>query len=252
MSEEYRPAGFRLLPTAVKHLLIINAICYLAYYVFEQRGIINLNAICGIYRLQTGMFRPWQPLTYMFMHASFDHLFFNMFALWMFGSVLESHWGARRFLFYYLICGIGAGLLNMFMPGQYCSVGASGAVYGLLLAFGMTFPNVRIYILIWMLVIMALTSLLSLWASPLGALLNDWSLFIFMGIFIYSSMTGRGIVGIKAKWMVVIYVVLELFEGIFRSYDGIAHFAHLAGMLVGLVILLIWKKKGKLYGERGF
>ena len=101
MSEEYRPTGFRLLPTVVKHLLIINAICYLAYYVLAQRGIINLNAICGIYSLQTGEFRPWQPITYMFMHGSFDHLFFNMFSLWMFGATLENVWGSKRFLFYY-------------------------------------------------------------------------------------------------------------------------------------------------------
>ena len=128
MSEEYRPAGFRLLPTVVKHLLIINAICYLAYYVLAQRGIINLNAICGIYSLQTGEFRPWQPITYMFMHGSFDHLFFNMFSLWMFGATLENVWGSKRFLFYYMICGIGAGLINMIVPGYHVSVVAVSQV----------------------------------------------------------------------------------------------------------------------------
>ena len=205
MSEEYRPAGFRLLPTVVKHLLIINAICYLAYYVLAQRGIINLNAICGIYSLQTGEFRPWQPITYMFMHGSFDHLFFNMFSLWMFGSALENFWGSKRFLFYYLVCGIGAGLLNMLVPGAHVSVGASGAVYALLLAFGMMWPNNYIYLYF--------------------------------------------LVPIRTKWFIIGMIVIELFEGIFRSTDGIAHFAHLGGMLIGFLIILYWKRHGGMTGD---
>jgi membrane associated rhomboid family serine protease len=237
---QYQPQGYNLLPTAVKHLLIINVIAYLAYYVLALQNIVDLNHWLGIWSLQTGNFRIWQPLTYMFMHGSFDHLFFNMFALWMFGSVLERHWGTRRFLFYYLVCGIGAGLLNMLVPGVHISVGASGAVYALLLAFGMTFPNDRIYILLWVIVVMALSSILA--ATPIGAFLNNWSIFIFLAIWIYSSRTGRGIVGIKAKWMVIGYAVIELFEGIFRSYDGIAHFAHLGGMLIGLILILYWRK----------
>ena len=140
------------------------------------------------------------------MHGSFDHLFFNMFSLWMFGATLENVWGSKRFLFYYMICGIGAGLINMIVPGYHVSVGASGAIYALLLAFGMMFPNNYIYLYF--------------------------------------------LVPIKTKWFIIGMVAIELFEGVFRSYDGIAHFAHLAGMLVGLVILLIWKKKGKLYGDR--
>ena len=237
---QYQPQGYNLLPPAVKHLLIINVICYLANYVLALQHIVDLNYWLGIWSLQTGNFHIWQPLTYMFMHGSFDHLFFNMFALWMFGAVLERHWGTRRFLFYYLVCGIGAGLLNMLVPGVHLSVGASGAVYALLLAFGMTFPNDRIYILLWVIVVMALSSILA--ATPIGAFLNNWSIFIFLAIWIYSSRTGRGIVGIKAKWMVIGYAVIELFEGIFRSYDGIAHFAHLGGMLIGLILILYWRK----------
>ena len=96
---QYQPQGFRILPTAVKHLLIINVIGYLAYYVLMRQGIIDLNYWLGIWSLQAGNFHIWQPLTYMFMHGSFDHLFFNMFSLWMFGAVLERYWGTRRFLF---------------------------------------------------------------------------------------------------------------------------------------------------------
>ena len=235
----YQPQGYRMLPTAVKHLLIINTIAYLASMVLEVQGI-YLNTYLGLWTPSTGHFRAWQPLTYMFMHGSFDHLFFNMFALWMFGSTLENYWGTRRFVFYYFICGIGAGLLHLLVPGVHLTVGASGAVYGLLLAFGMTFPNDRIYILIWLIAVMALTSILA--ATPIGAFLNNWSIIIFLAIWIYSSRTGRGVVGIKAKWMVLGYAVLELFEGIFRSFDGIAHFAHLGGMLIGLLLILYWRK----------
>ena len=195
---QYQPPGYNLLPPAVKHLLIINVIAYLAYYVLARQHIVDLNYWLGIWSIQTGNFHIWQPLTYLFMHGSFDHLFFNMFSLWMFGAVLERYWGMRRFIFYYLVCGIGAGLLNMLVPGVHLSVGASGAVYALLLAFGMMFPNEYIYLYF--------------------------------------------LVPIKTKWFIIGMVVLELFEGIFRSYDGIAHFAHLGGMLIGLILILYWRK----------
>lgn len=205
MSQQYSPTGFKFLPTVVKNLLIVNALFYLAYVVLFKTGVIDLNYWLGIWSLRTGMFRLWQPITYMFQHASFDHLFFNMFSLWMFGATLENIWGSKRFLFYYLICGIGAGLLNMLVPGVHLSVGASGAVYALLLAFGMMFPNEYIYLYF--------------------------------------------LVPIKTKWFIIAMVALELFEGVFRSTDGVAHFAHLGGMLIGLILLLIWKKKGTLYGQ---
>ena len=111
--------------------------------------------------------------------------------------VLENYWGSRRFLFYYLFCGIGAGLCNLLVPGWYLTVGASGAVYGILLAFGMMFPNERIY------------------------------LYFLMPI--------------KAKWFVIGYAAIELFEGFFHA-DGVAHFAHLGGMLFGLLLILYWRK----------
>lgn len=200
----YRPQGFSLLPPAVKHLLIINVLCYVAYYVLRTQGI-DLNDILGLWSPKASDvysnvygFHLWQPLTYMFMHASFDHLFFNMFSLWMFGSTLENYWGTRRFVFYYLVCGIGAGLLHLLVPGIHLTVGASGAVYALLLAFGMMFPNEYIYLYF--------------------------------------------LVPIKTKWFIIGMVAIELFEGLFRTYDGVAHLAHLGGMLIGLLLILYWRK----------
>ena len=185
------------MPTAVKHLLIVNVLCYLAYYVCASQRIINLNALLGLWTSATGYFRPWQLFTYMFMHGNLTHLFFNMFALWMFGNTMENIWGTKRFLVYYLACGLGAGLLTLLIPGAALTVGASAAVYGLLLAFGLTFPNDYIYLYF--------------------------------------------LVPIKAKWFVIGYAVIELFEGFFIN-DGIAHFAHLGGMLVGLLLILWWRR----------
>ena len=229
MNNQYSPTGFSFLPVVVKNLLIINGIMFLADIVIARFGI-DLGNILGLHFFMASDFRPWQLLTYMFMHGNFSHLFFNMFALWMFGNTLENIWGTKRFLVYYLLCGLGAGLIqegvqyieyitslshydtvNMggaIIPmSQYLNymttVGASGAIYGLLLAFGMMFPNSMIY------------------------------LYFF--------------VPIKAKWFVIGYAVIELLNGLGASGDHVAHFAHLGGMLVGLIIILIWKKKGRLY-----
>lgn len=229
MSNQYSPTGFSFLPVVVKNLLIINAIMFLADVVLARFGV-DLSNILGLHFFMASDFKPWQLFTYMFMHGNFSHLFFNMFALWMFGNTLENIWGPKRFLLYYILCGLGAGLLqegvqyiefvtklsnyqNVNMGGaiipmsQYLNymttVGASGAIYGLLLAFGMMFPNAMIY------------------------------LYFF--------------VPIKAKWFVIGYAAIELLTGIFSSGDQVAHFAHLGGMLIGLIIILIWKKKGRLY-----
>lgn len=195
---QYQPQGFRLLAPAVKHLLIINILCYAAYYVLRMQRIIDLNGLMGLWPIGSPYFRIWQPFTYMFMHGNFTHIFVNMFMLWMFGNTMENYWGTRRFIFYYLICGLGAGLLYQLIPGAGITVGASGAIYGILLAFGMTFPNEYVYLYF--------------------------------------------LVPIKTKWMIIGMVVIELLEGIFFSYDGVAHFAHLGGMLVGLLLILYWRK----------
>lgn len=229
MSNQYSPTGFSFLPVVVKNLLIINGIMYLADVVLGRFGI-DLSNVLGLHFFMASDFHVHQLFTYMFMHGNFWHLFFNMFALWMFGNTLENIWGAKRFLLFYLLCGLGAGLIqegvqyieyvaklsdyqNVNMGGtiipmsEYLNymttVGASGAIYGLLLAFGMMFPNSLIYLY---------------FAIP-----------------------------IKAKWFVIGYAVIELLNGLGASGDQVAHFAHLGGMLVGLIIILFWRKKGRLY-----
>lgn len=216
----YRVRGFSFLPQVIKNLLIINVLFFLADMALGARGI-DLSKYLGLHYIGTENFALHQYITYMFMHGSFSHLFFNMFALWMFGNALENIWGPKRFLVYYFVTGIGAGLcqtgvlaadlyLNYLgkMPlesvawyaSQFVTIGASGAVFGILLAFGMSFPNVP--------------------------------------IFLYF------LIPIRAKWFVVIYGVLELFAGIGGRGDGVAHFAHIGGMLFGLILILYWRKHG--------
>lgn len=206
---EYAPQGFRMLPPAVKNLIIINVICFLAREVLLRYNPLVAFNLCllpfepATFQEGTFHFQFWQPITYMFMHGNLSHLFFNMFALWMFGYVIENFWGTRRFLIYYFACGLGAALvsmvMNIYLPGFHVTLGASGAVYGILLAFGMMFPNERIYLYF--------------------------------------------IAPIKAKWFVIGYAVLELFEGVFFSMDGVAHFAHLGGMLTGFILIMLWRKR---------
>lgn len=225
MNEQYSPTGFKVLPTVVKNLLIINVLMYLATITLERFGI-DLTNILGLHFFMASDFRIYQFVTYMFMHANFTHLFFNMFALWMFGNTLENLWGSQRFLLYYMVCGLGAGLCQELVQyieytttlAEYATVntgsqiipmadylnmmntvGASGAIYGLLLAFGMMFPDSRIYLYF--------------------------------------------LVPIKAKWFVIGYAVIELLSGL-GGHDNVAHFAHLGGMLFGLILILYWKKHG--------
>jgi membrane associated rhomboid family serine protease len=276
MSQQYSPAGFTLLPPVVKNLLIINGLFFLATVSFETAFGIDLVNLLGLHYFQSDLFRPYQLVSYMFLHGSISHVVMNMFALWMFGYLLENVWGSKRFLTYYVITGIGAALVQTFVnwidissvqaaantyalnptldgfigfvrhhypryyeaegtlrsfinewtlakssPGfvsqsmEYVNqllkiqmdvptVGASGAVYGILLAFGMMFPNMLVYIY-----------------------------FLFP---------------IKAKWIVIIYGALELFSGISNNPgDNVAHFAHLGGMIFGFFLIIYWKKKTGLY-----
>ena len=276
----YSPQGFSILPTAVKNILIINGLFFLATIATQRFGI-NMYDLFGLHFYESELFHPYQFITYMFMHGNFGHLFFNMFALWMFGSAIENYWGSKRFLLYYFITGIGAAIAHYaivawdliptlhyldaciadptlaniqalaqhhqfafngtdselvngfnefkryaiqlesginiaeakaaineyliqyreYYVSQPTIVGASGSVFGLLLAFGMMFPNSLIY------------------------------LYFFIPI--------------KAKWFVIGYGALELFYGISGTSDGVAHFAHLGGMLFGLLLILYWKKKAK-------
>lgn len=225
MENQFRPQGFSILPPVVKNLLIINFVFYLATIAFDYVWHVDLAQYLGLHYIGASDFRPYQFVTYMFMHGNFAHIFFNMFALWMFGNSIENAWGPKRFLIFYMVCGIGAGLTQELVQyiqlrdlvenyqyvklnGQsipvddylnmLTTVGASGAVYGILLAFGMMWPDSRIYIY---------------FAIP-----------------------------IKAKWFVIIYGLLELFSG-FSSVDNVAHFAHVGGMLWGFLLILYWRHK---------
>lgn len=161
----------------------------------------NLSASLALWPLQSGRFEPWQILTYGFLHGGFNHIFFNMFALWMFGLPIERVWGSQRFVMYYLVCLVGAGITQLVvqqLSGEfYPTIGASGAVFGLLLAYGVMFPNSRIFL-------------------------------IFLPI------------PIKAKWFVLIYGGIELMFGIAQALPQIAHFAHLGGLLFGFAVLWYW------------
>ena len=223
MDNQFRPQGFSILPLVVKNLLIINGLFYLATVAMDMVWHVDLSDYLGLHYIGASDFSPYQFVTYMFMHGNFAHIFFNMFALWMFGNTLENAWGPKRFLIFYFVCGIGAGLTQELVQyiqlsdiiehyqyvnlgnrsvtvdeylNMLTTVGASGAVYGILLAFGMMWPNSRIYIY---------------FAIP-----------------------------IKAKWFVIIYGLLELFSG-FSSVDNVAHFAHVGGMVFGLILILYWR-----------
>lgn len=279
---QFQPTGFKILPTVVKNLLIINGLFFLATLSFGSVFNVDLTKLLGLHYVFASDFSPYQFVTYMFMHGGFTHILFNMFALWMFGNTLENVWGPKRFLTYYMITGIGAGIVYLiwisfqimpvtnqidlfvnsrdlavlgnftgehtfrlnefsgqiwqqfqefqrsvkllsanpsnadamqtavnfmteykaFYLNQFVVVGASGAVFGILLAFGMMFPNSLIYLY---------------FAIP-----------------------------IKAKYFVILYGAFELFEGVMNRPGGnIAHFAHLGGMLFGYIIIMYWKKKGE-------
>ena len=229
-----RLTSFSQLPEVIKNLLIINGLLYFATISLESYGI-HLNNLLGLHQFQSNNFMPHQLITHFFMHANFTHLFFNMFALWMFGKVLENVWGGKRFLIYYMLTALGAATLHLIVSqyqilqlsieypalitlakqGLYDpnnidslkltqlittpTVGASGAVFGILLAFGMLFPNTLLY--------------------------------IYM------------IMPIKAKYFVIIYGILELYLGLNNNpADNVAHFAHLGGMVFGFLILKYWQK----------
>lgn len=201
--------GFSFLPPVIKNLLILNIGIFLLTFMVQgsslENMIIQLFALWGI-NSPYGTFLPWQLVTYMFLHGGFMHLFFNMLALWMFGNELENYWGSKRFLTYYFVTGIGAGLIQLtvqFLEGSGVpTVGASGGVFGVLLAFGMMFPD-RI---------------------------------IFFNFFI----------PIKAKYFVMIYGAIELISGFSGMKTGIAHFAHLGGMIFGFILLKYWQSGGDL------
>jgi len=244
---DYRPGNFRHLPEVVKNLLIINGLFFLATITLDGMGF-DMYQFFGLHQFQSSDFMPHQLVTHLFMHGNFTHLFFNMFALWMFGKVLENVWEGKKFLIYYMITGLGAAAIhlgvsqyeimslqtqissndlntilsdggNILANGQNYTnpimgklnllihtptVGASGAVFGVLLAFGMLFPNALLYIYL---------------AIP-----------------------------IKAKYFVILYGLLELYAGISNNpADNVAHFAHLGGMIFGFLLIKYWRKNSNTF-----
>jgi membrane associated rhomboid family serine protease len=257
----YRPPSFSVFPPVIKNLLIANVLCYIATFVIQHTFHYDLTDAFGLHYFQSSHFKIYQLITYMFLHDpnSIFHILFNMLALWMFGYMLENLWGAKRFLIFYFICGIGAGLtqeasqyfyfqhlqhvvdiysstntnvglsefLQQYFPdirlkdipiaveqvpsllhdilqntieNSPGTIGASGAIFGILLAFGMLFPNTLIYVY---------------FAIP-----------------------------VRAKYFVAIYTLVELYSGIAnRAGDNVAHFAHIGGMVFGLFLVLYWKRK---------
>jgi len=235
------------IPPIVKNLLIINILFFAASYVFEAKGI-DLATYLGAFYFDSPYFKIWQPITYMFMHGGFTHILFNMFALFTFGGVLEYKWGAKRFINFYLITGLGALALQwgvqafevyqitgtsmahniiplgslekgMYNPQTYSAaqastlagiyfgpmVGASGAIFGLLVAFGMLFPNAELFIMF----------------IP---------------------------VPVKAKYIIPIYILIELSLGVAQFQgDSVAHYAHLGGALLGFILVKLWKDKNTFY-----
>jgi len=220
------------IPPVVKNLLIINILFFVAKWIFEQQGIPFVEYLAVFY-FDSPFFKIWQPLTYMFMHGNTMHIFFNMFALYSFGGILEAHWGPKRFINFYLITGFGAlalqwavqafevyqitgSAINNLETLSVASaidvetlksiyfgpmVGASGAIFGLLVAFAMLYPNIEMYIMF----------------IP---------------------------VPVKAKYIIPVYIVIELFLGVGKfAGDSVAHFAHLGGALIGYILVRMWRNK---------
>ncbi len=225
---QYNRGGFfASIPLVIKNIIIINAFMLILTMINREFMIEHF----ALFYPASAFFKPWQILTHIFMHGNFGHLLFNMYALWMFGSVLEQLWGPKKFLLYYLVTGLGAAALHMGVQWMEASslvnainengadamnaltryrilmntptVGASGAVYGILLASGMLFPNNELRI-------------------------------IFLPI------------ALKAKYFVIIFAVIELILGLVGG-GNIAHFAHLGGMIFGYFLIRYWKKRNKLY-----
>lgn len=249
----YSLSGFSGLTPVVKNLLLLNVAMFVIDIVLRSTSGFNVAHLLGLHYIAAGDFKPVQLVSYMFLHGDIGHLFFNMFALWMFGTFIEQFWGAKRFFIFYMVCGIGAGLVQILvayiriqnlageLPSEQSTeilqmlykeggqvlmqgknyvqpllgqlnviinsttIGASGAIFGLLMAFGMLFPNAYLYIF---------------FAIP-----------------------------IQAKYFVILYGAIELFAGMRNSAgDNVAHFAHLGGMIFAFILIMWWRKRGV---ERG-
>jgi membrane associated rhomboid family serine protease len=231
---EFRPRGFQSIPPVIKNLIIANVLVWFAQITFGNSSAFSMEDIFALHDIHSPLFRPHQLVTHLFLHdpSNFLHLFFNMFALWMFGSILENLWGPKRFLIFYVLSGLGSAALHLSiiyyqnahiieafnswdpdtqlrnidaLHGRIneATLGASGAVFGCLAAFGYLFPNTEMLIL----------------PIPFP---------------------------IKAKWLVLGYAGMELYLGIKNSAgDNVAHWAHLGGAVVGLLLVIYWNRNNR-------
>jgi membrane associated rhomboid family serine protease len=237
---QFRPSSYNSLPTIIKNLLIINGLFFLAQNTIAgPTSAFSFEDIFALHAFQSDLFRPWQLITHMFLHGDLGHIFGNMLALWMFGSILENIWGPKQFLLFYFLCGVGAAMIHLgilsfelmdatkyyhelivsgapqtgdvaeFMARykarvDVATLGASGAVFGILIAFVYLFPNTYIYIYFF--------------------------------------------IPMKAKWLGILYFSYELFFALKNSAgDNVARWAHVGGALVGFVLVYIWKKKNRRF-----
>jgi membrane associated rhomboid family serine protease len=225
---DFRMGRSQVVPPVIKNLIIINVIVFLLQLAVQRSGSHMMENYFALHDIRSDYFRPHQLVTYMFLHGGWAHIFWNMLILWMFGSILENFWGPKRFLIFYIVCGIGAAVLHLLVlyqelspvwnelnsfpihelnayrldpgnPVNTATLGASGAIFGCMVAFGLLFPNSLIYI--------------------------------------------YALIPVKAKWAVLAYVLFELFSGIENTAgDNVAHWAHLGGGLVGLLLVFYWRK----------
>jgi membrane associated rhomboid family serine protease len=193
--------SFQRTSPIVLNIIIINVLVFLVQIMFDGPDE-KISRMIALWPYNSGLFKPYQLVTHMFAHGGWGHIFFNMYALWMFGTTLERVWGHKRIFIFYIACGLAAGLTQMFLS-DHPAVGASGAIMGLLAAFAYLFPNTQFFII----------------PIPFP---------------------------IKAKYIVAIYAGIDLFGGIHPGgADNIAHFAHLGGLVMGFILVLIWNRTNK-------
>lgn len=199
-------------PTATRNIIIINIVVFAATWLGER--LLNsdvMGRVFALYPIQSHYFHWWQFITYMYMHGGFWHILFNMYTLYIFGCVVENIIGTKKFITFYTICGVGAAALHLLvqsLTNDFApTVGASGSIYGVLIAFAILFPESRLTLLF----------------PP---------------------------VTLSAKWMVIIFAVIELTTGITGAAANVAHFAHLGGMLIGWLLIKYWKGKGTLFDKQ--
>lgn len=274
---EFRPSRFEILPTVVKNLLIINGLIFLAQKTFGgPTSDFSIEDIFALHAWQSSLFQPWQLVTHMFLHGGFSHIFFNMLALWMFGAVLENVWGSKRFLIFYLICGLGAALMHLLflsyemipLMREYAAIvqeqasrngSQNNAVVDFLINHRKDFQNTEEMIRYLQAnpgetasTARAIETISSYYQQNLntatlgasGAVFGILAAFgyLFPNTYIYLYM----LIPVKAKWFVLFYGAVELYEGVKNSAgDNVAHWAHIGGAVVGLLIVITWNKSNK-------